>query len=211
MLLLAIMIIIVALGDSTTAGTPAHKSPIEAPPNGSGNVESQYAYWLMQAHPDWQVLNRGVNGERSDQIRARFARDAAQPKPAVVIIVAGVNDVYQGRGAESVERELELMYGAARAANIVVVAGTIIPFNAADADQNARMRAVNEWIRAYAASHTGTVVFCDTRAAVAAPGQPDRLVSSPDDLHPSPDGYKRMAEALEPAIKTALSKARPLQ
>ena len=205
------MIIIVALGDSTTAGTPAHKSPIEAPPNGSGNVESQYAYWLMQAHPDWRVLNRGVNGERSDQIRARFARDAAQPKPAVVIIVAGVNDVYQGRRAESVERELELMYGAARAANIVVVAGTILPFNVADADQNARMRSVNEWIRAYAASHAGTVVFCDTRAAVAAPGQPDRLVSSPDDLHPSPDGYKRMAEALEPAIKTALSKARPLQ
>jgi lysophospholipase L1-like esterase len=203
-MLFALMITIVALGDSTTAGTPAHKSPIEAPPDGSGNVESQYAYWLMQAHPDWQVLNRGVNGERSDQIRARFARDAAQPKPAVVVIVAGVNDVYQGRSAESVERELELLYDAARAANIVVVAGTIIPFNAADADQNARMRE-------YAASHAGRVVFCDTRAAVAAPGQPDRLVSSPDDLHPSPDGYKRMAEALEPAIKTALSKARPLQ
>ena len=49
--------------------TPAFRSPIEAPPDGSGNVESQYAYWLMQAHPDWRVLNRGVNGERSDQIR----------------------------------------------------------------------------------------------------------------------------------------------
>ena len=66
---------IVALGDSTTAGTPAFKSPIEAPPDGAGNAESQYAYWLMQTHPDWRVLNRGVNGERSDQIRARFARD----------------------------------------------------------------------------------------------------------------------------------------
>ena len=33
-------------------------------------------YWLMQAHADWQVLNRGVNGERSGEIRARFARDA---------------------------------------------------------------------------------------------------------------------------------------
>ena len=65
-MLLAVMITIVALGDSTTAGTPGHKSPIEAPPHGSGNVESQYAYWLMQTHPDWQVLNRGVNGERSD-------------------------------------------------------------------------------------------------------------------------------------------------
>lgn len=209
--LVAAVITIVALGDSTTAGTPAYKSPIEAPPGGSGNVESQYAYWLMQVHPDWQVLNRGVNGERSDQIRARFARDAAQPKPAVVVIVAGVNDVYQGRSAESVEHELERMYDAARAASIVVVAGSIIPFNTATAEQNARMRLVNDWIRAYAARHAGSVVFCDTRAAVAAPGQPDRLVSSPDDLHPSPDGYKRMAEALEPAIKTALSKARPLQ
>ena len=91
-----------------------------------------------------------------------------------------------------------------RAAKIAVVAGSIIPFNTATADQNARMHLVNDWIRAYAASHAG-VVFCDTRAAAAAPRQPDRLVSSPDDLHPSPDGYKRMALALEPAVKLALS------
>ena len=196
---------IVALGDSTTAGTPAFKSPIEAPPNGSGNVESQYSYWLRQTHADWQVLNRGVNGERSDQIRARFARDAAQAKPAVVVIIAGVNDVYQGRTAEAAEKELEAMYDAARAAHIAIVAGTIIPFNVATPDQNARMHAINDWVRAYAARHAD-VVFCDTRAAVAAPGQPDRLVSSPDDLHPSPDGYRRMAVALEPAIKLALGK-----
>jgi lysophospholipase L1-like esterase len=209
--LVAALITIVALGDSTTAGTPAHKSPIEAPPNGSGNVESDYSYWLMQAHPEWQVLNRGVNGERSDQIRGRFTRDAAQARPAVVVILAGVNDVYQGRSAESVERELEAMYSAARAAKIAVVAASIIPFNVASPDQNARMHAVNDWIRGYAARHADAVVFCDTRAAVAAPGQPDRLRSSPDDLHPSPDGYRRMAAALEPAIKLALSKAPPLQ
>jgi len=148
------------------------------------------------------VLNRGVNGERSDQIRARFAHDAAQAKPAVVVIIAGVNDIYQGRSAESAEHELEAMYEAARAAKIAVVAGTIIPFNVATADQNARMHAVNDWIRGYAAARAGSIVFCDTRAAVAAPGQPDRLVSSPDDLHPSPDGYKRMASALEPAINS---------
>jgi lysophospholipase L1-like esterase len=205
-MLFAIMITIVALGDSTTAGTPGYKSPIEAPPDGSGNVESQFTYWLMRAHPDWQVLNRGVNGERSDQIRARFERDAAQPKPAVIVIIAGVNDVYQGRSAESVEIELERMYEAARGSRAVVVAGTIIPFNTASPDQNARMHAVNDWIRAYAASHGNSVVYCDTRAAVTAPGQPDRLVSSPDNLHPSPDGYRRMAVALEPAIEEATVK-----
>jgi lysophospholipase L1-like esterase len=196
---------IVAIGDSTTAGTPAFRSPLEAPPDGAGNVESQYAYWLSKSHPDWRVLNRGVNGERSDQIHARFERDALRARPAVIVIVAGVNDVYQGRDEASVERELEAMYDAARAAHVPVVAGTIIPFNTATSDQNARMRAVNDWIRAYVAAH-GDVVFCDTRAAVAQPGNPDRLVSSPDNLHPSPDGYRLMALALEPALKRALSR-----
>src|SRR5476651_759793 len=97
----AALITIVALGDSTTAGTPAFRSPIEAPPNGAWNVESQYSHWLMQTHPDWRVLNRGVNGERSDQIRARFDRDVLTAKPDLVVIIAGVNDVYQGRSVES--------------------------------------------------------------------------------------------------------------
>jgi hypothetical protein len=43
---------IVALGDSTTAGTPGFQSPLEAPPNGRGDETSQYAYWLMRAQPN---------------------------------------------------------------------------------------------------------------------------------------------------------------
>ena len=205
------MITIIALGDSTTAGTPGFKSPIEAPPDGTGNVESQYAYWLLKTHPEWRVLNRGVNGECSDQIRARFERDVlGTRRPDVVVIIAGVNDIYQGRSADAVERELEAMYDAARKARIPVVAGTIIPFNTATSDQNGRMRAVNDWIREYAARHPDDVAFCDTRAAVSTPGASDRLVSSPDDLHPSPDGYRLMALALEPVIKRALARAHPL-
>jgi lysophospholipase L1-like esterase len=206
-MLMAALVTIVALGDSTTAGTPGFKSPIEAPPNGSGNVESQYAYWLMKTHPDWQVLNRGVNGERSDQIRARFTRDVVSTKPHAVVIIAGVNDIYQGRSAEAVERELEAMYDAARKAGVPTVAGTIIPYDTATEAQNDRMHAVNAWIREYAAAHSD-VVYCDTRGAVGAPDHPDRLVSSPDHLHPSPDGYRLMALALEAAVKTALATAR---
>ena len=208
--LLMSLVTIVAFGDSTTAGTPGHRSPIESPPNGAGNVESQYAYWLMQSHADWRVLNRGVNGERSDEIRARFTRDVLDAKPAVVVIVAGVNDVYQGRSAAVVERELEDLYNAARAARIIIVAGTILPYNTAGAGENARMHAVNEWIRDYAAKHQD-VVFADTRAAVTSPERPDHLVSSPDGLHPSPDGYRMVAAALEPAIKAALAKAQSLR
>ena len=192
-------ITIVALGDSTTAGTPGHRSPLESPPNGSGDETSQYAFWLMQVHPDWMVLNRGINGERSDQIAARFERDVVRIAPAAVIIIAGVNDIYQGRSVDQVTSQLHDMYARARQAGIPVVAGTIIPFNTATPDQNARMRQVNGWIR-----QQPDVAFVDTRSAVAASGSPDRLFESPDGLHPSPAGYRRMADAIEPVIQGVL-------
>jgi lysophospholipase L1-like esterase len=201
--------LIIALGDSTTAGTPGFLSPLESPPSGRGDTESQYAYWLMKARPNWEVRNRGVNGERSDQIRARFERDVVAASPvAAVAIIAGVNDIYQGRPAEQVIEQLRWMYERARQAGIPVVAGSIVPYNTATPDQHVRMRRVNDWIRAVATREHG-VIFADTRAAVAAPDNPDRLAASPDDLHPTAAGYRMMAEALLPAIETALQRQLP--
>ena len=193
---------VVALGDSTTAGTPGWLSPLEAPPAGRGDETSQYAYWLMQAHPEWEVLNRGVNGERTDQIAARFDRDVVAARPQAVVIIGGVNDVYQGRPSSHAIDNLRAMFDRARAAGLVLVAGTIVPYNTATADQNARMRAINEWIASCGAP------WADTRAAVADPQDPDRLASSPDDLHPSPEGYRRMAEAIRPVLERQIGGAR---
>jgi len=194
---------IVALGDSTTAGTPGFLSPLEAPPAGRGDVTSQYAYWLEQRHPEWEVLNRGVNGERSDQIAARFDRDVIAAAPVIVVIIAGVNDVYQGRAAPNIEqvtRHLDGMYDRAVHAGIRVVAGTIVPYNTATAEQNAAMHAVNGWI-ARRVTEDPPLAFVDTRRAVATPGSPDRLVDTPDQLHPSAAGYRLMAEAIRPVLE----------
>ena len=194
---------IVAMGDSTTAGTPAFKSPREVPPKGSGDESSQYAYWLMRTHPDWDVINQGINAQRSDQIAARFDADVIAQQPSVVVIIAGVNDVYQGRPAQHVKDQLAAMYARAHAAGIRVVAGTIIPYDIATADQNARMKDINDWIRTRQRGDPGVIVV-DTRAAVAAADNPDRLASSPDQLHPDAAGYRKMAEAIAPAIEQAL-------
>ena len=190
---------IVAIGDSTTAGSPAFKSPIEAPPDGHGDHTSQYAYWLMQSHPEWEVLNRGVNGERSDQIRARFEHDVVAAAPKAVVIIAGVNDVYQGRSLEQVSAELSLMYARAAQAGIRVVAGSILPYNTATPEQNALMQQINAWIRLQP-----VISFADTRAATAAAGRPDTLLDSADGLHPTAAGYHRMAEEIRPALEQAL-------
>src|SRR5215210_1820387 len=167
-------ITIVAIGDSTTAGTPGWKSRIEAPPSGAGDQTSQYAYWLMQAHPEWDVLNHGVNGERSDQIRGRFERDVVDIGPQAVVVIGGVNDVYQGREAQHVIEQLIAMYERATRVGIRVVAGTIVPYNTATAEQNAKMREINEWIRRFA-TDTKHVDFADTRRAVADAANADRL------------------------------------
>ena len=195
---------IVALGDSTTAGTPAFRSPVEAPPNGAGDERSQYAYWLMQRHPDWQVLNRGVNGERTDEIADRFDRDVLAAHPRLVIILGGVNDVYQGLRADVVTRHLRAMYDRAEAAHIPVIALSIIPYNSATPKQNAEMHEINAWI-AGQARNDPRITFVDTRAAVAAAGNIDRLAGSPDGLHPDVEGYKKMALAIEPAIRRVLA------
>ena len=198
---------IVAMGDSTTAGTPGWKSRIEAPPAGAGDETSQYAYWLMRTEPSWEVINQGVNGERSDQILARFERDVVALQPAAVVIIAGVNDVYQGRPVQHVVEQLRTMYDRAKGAGIPVVAGTIIPYNSATPEQNARMREINAWIRT-AADADPAMEFVDTRAAAAAPGNIDRLFDSPDELHPSAIGYRRMADAIQPVLRSVLRERR---
>ena len=200
-------IIVVALGDSTTAGTPLFKSPLEVPPAGSGDERSSYAYWLTQAHPDWRVLNRGVNGERTDEIAARFDRDVLVKwgPPQAVIILAGVNDVYQGLPVEHVKSELRAMYDRAARAHIPVVACSIVPYNTATSEQNARMHEINAWIAAEAARDPN-IEFADTRKAAAAPDSIDRLAGSPDGLHPDIAGYRKMAEAIEPVLRRVLGR-----
>jgi len=194
---------IVAIGDSTTAGTPGWRSPIEAPPDGAGDETSQYSYWLVQAHPEWEVLNRGVNGERSDQIKDRFARDVLSATPDAVVILAGVNDVYQGRPASHVQAQLSAMYDEALRATITVVAGSIIPYNTATPEQNERMHEINEWIRDR--SDGIRLHYVDSRGAVARPGNIDLLGDTLDQLHPTAAGYRLMANAIARALEHALA------
>jgi lysophospholipase L1-like esterase len=144
-----------------------------------------------------------VNGERSDQIGARFERDVLRAAPHVVVIIAGVNDVYQGRSVESVTAQLRSMYDRAAHAGIRVIAGTIVPYNIATAEQDDKMRRINAWIRQQVDADPA-VAFVDTRAAAAAPGNPDRLADSPDGLHPSPAGYRLMADAIRPVLEGVL-------
>lgn len=190
---------IVGIGDSTTAGTPQFRSPLESPPDGRGNPESQYSFWMMKLHPDWEVLNRGINGQRSDEILERFQRDVVLEKPDYVIVLAGVNDVYQGRSVESVKSNLTAMYSAAVGASIRLVGATILPYDTMGMREVEAIRELNRWIRENAKGIR--ILFCDTNAAVAHPAIPNMLRGSPDGLHPGVLGYRIMGERLARTIE----------
>ena len=197
---------VVGWGDSTTAGTPGFFSPVEAPPEGKGNEKSQYAYWMMKAHPDWVVLNRGVNGERTDQILERFPRDVAAERPAATIVLAGVNDIYQGRPNEQTKKNLGEMYRLVAGLGSALVACSVLPYNSMTQAQAKARRELNEWIRMESA-RTGTA-YCDTAEAVAKEGDPEKLAGSPDGIHPDVGGYRRMGDELSMAVVKALSARR---
>ena len=79
----------------------------------------------------------------------------------------------------------------------------ILPYDTATPEQNLKMHQINAWIRRQAEADP-TLGFVDTRSAVAAPGKPDTLSATGDHLHPSPAGYRAMAEAIRPVIEQIL-------
>src|SRR2546428_1508855 len=183
---------IVGLGDSTTAGTPGFRSPLEAPPRGDGNPESQYAHWMMRSHPEWTVLNRGINGETSEEIRNRLGRDVLQIRPAYAIILAGGDDLFGRQTPETVERHLAAMYSDVLDAGIVPVAATVLPYNMATARASGDILSLNAWIENL--TKVLGILFCDTHAAVADPGDTHRLRGTPAGLHPDVGGDRALGE-----------------
>ena len=78
---------IVAIGSSSTAGAGA-SSP-------AANYPSRLAVELKQRFPahDITVLNRGVNGQETPQMMARFATDVIAAHPDLVLWQVGTNSV----------------------------------------------------------------------------------------------------------------------
>jgi acyl-CoA thioesterase-1 len=91
---------IVAIGSSSTAGAGA-SSPAASYP-------SRLAAELRQRFPnhDIAVLNRGVNGEETDNMMARFAADVFAAHPQLVIWQVGTNSVLRDRPLDTHSAQL---------------------------------------------------------------------------------------------------------
>ena len=176
------------------------------------------------------VLNQGIGGNRilldglGPNALARFDHDVlAQPAARYVIVLEGINDI----GTLSREHEVpaaehdalvrhitaayEQMIVRAHTHGLKVFGATILPFlgsgyyhpgTAAEADREA----INAWIRA--PGHFDSVIDLDK--VTRDPEQPERLKTafdSGDHLHPSPEGYAAMANAIPLSLFTSKREA----
>jgi len=137
-------------------------------------------------------------------------------KPKVVVILAGTNDIAGNTGVttnEDVQGHLASMSELAVAHGVKVVLASITPVSEYHlANPNAvpqttsrpmaRIRAINEWIRTYAAARKH--VYLDYFSAMVDSTGLLKAELSGDDLHPNAQGYAVMAPLAEAAIARAL-------
>jgi lysophospholipase L1-like esterase len=205
---------VVVLGDSITDG---HGTTT----NGNDRWTDVLAARL-QASPHTKnigVSNQGIGGNNllvdglGPNALSRFDRDVLAPAAVRWLIVfEGVNDlgglartgeVPPADHAALVERVLAAyrqIIERARTHNLRVLGATITPYVGSEyyhpsPTSEADRQAVNQWIRA--AGHFDAVIDFD--AVVRDPAHPDQLLpafDSGDHLHPSPAGYKAMADSI---------------
>ncbi len=168
--------------------------------------------------PGKPYLDRGISGQTTPQMLVRFRPDVIQLQPKAVVILAGTNDIAGNTGPETdeeIEGNLASMGELAAAHGIRVVLASILPVSQYHqrpqdpAPQTtvrpmSRIRALNDWMKQYAASK-GFVYLDYFSAMVDARGLLKEELSG-DDLHPNEKGYAVMTPLAEAAIREALRK-----
>jgi lysophospholipase L1-like esterase len=155
-------------------------------------------------------INRGISGQTSPQMVVRFRQDVVDLQPAVVVILAGTNDVAGNTGPMTLEQTEENIMDMAELAvanHIKVVLCSVLP--AFDfpwkpgLEPAPKIDQLNGWIKSYA-TDTG-LEYVDYHSAMqdGRDGLPANL--SKDGVHPTPAGYAVMAPLVEAGIAKALA------
>ncbi len=193
----------------------AKLAPIAAGENRIVFMGNSITEGWINTDPDFfsgkSYVNRGISGQTTPQMLVRFRPDVINLKPAVVVILAGTNDIAGNTGPSTLEMIMDnliSMAELAKANKIKVVLSSVLP--AFDYPWKPGMQpvekiaALNAMIKNYADQNG--IVYLDYYSAMAdeRKGLPKEL--SGDGVHPNKKGYDVMAPLAEVAIKKALNK-----
>ncbi len=156
-------------------------------------------------------INRGISGQTTPQMLARFRQDVIDLEPEVVVILAGTNDIAGNTGPLSLEDTfgyLVSMTELARANGIRVILSSVLPAYdypwSPGLEPNRKIPELNEMIREYTANHEG-VMYLDYFSAMADKRNGLKAGLGSDGVHPNADGYAIMEPMVEQAIRDILN------
>jgi lysophospholipase L1-like esterase len=180
-------VVVAALGDSITEGSPGYDS------RRGGDETSQWEYWAARADPRLELRNHGIHGQRTDEILERL--EAAAEGADVLVVQGGINDIAQGRAVEDAAANLRLMVRRGLELGLRVAVADVLPWNNGWPDAEPRIRRLNELVAAIAREEGVPLLpFHDTLEDPERPGRMRDEWTDADGDHPSVAGYRRLGE-----------------
>jgi len=154
-------------------------------------------------------INRGISGQTTPQMLVRFRTDVINLKPAVVVILAGTNDIAGNTGPstlEMIEDNLTSMAELAKANGIKVILSSVLPVYdypwKPGLDPVTKITALNNWIKQYAAKNG--IIYLDYYSSMVDERKGLKAAYTYDGVHPNRTGYKIMGTLAEEAIAMSL-------
>jgi len=150
-------------------------------------------------------INRGISGQTSPQMLLRFRADVIDLKPAVVVILAGGNDIAGNTGTSTlkmIQNNIFSMVELAQAHHIKIILCSVLPANyfywkpkEKPADT---IVALNKSIESYAKAND--IPYVDYYSAMVDDQKGLPLAYSEDGVHPNKAGYQLMEPIVEQII-----------
>lgn len=156
-------------------------------------------------------VNRGVSGQTTAQMLARFNEDVIDLHPRLVVIMGGTNDIALNDGPISLEttfRNIVTMVKRAESNKIKVVLCSVLPAHdfkwRPDVAPAEKIVKLNAMLKSYAGKHHLT--YIDYHSAMKDPRNGMKADYAQDGVHPNAKGYQVMKPLLLKGIGKALKR-----
>jgi lysophospholipase L1-like esterase len=161
--------------------------------------------------PGKPYVNRGISGQTTAQMVARFRQDVIDLHPKAVVILAGTNDVAGNTGPmtpEMTENNWRSMADLAKANGIRAIFASITPSTDfwwhKGLKPAEKIRTLNAWLKEYCESQGLT--YLDYYATLTDEDGGMKNEFTVDGVHASAKGYAVMAPLAQAAIEKTLAK-----
>jgi lysophospholipase L1-like esterase len=173
---------------------------------------------LNEYFPGKDFINRGISGQITSQMLARFLPDVLRHKPDAVLILAGTNDIARSTPPDVIQSNLTSIADLADKHGVKLILASILPVSDYHKGTNPSyerspmrppsvIKVMNEWLQNFCRQRNYT--YLDYFSALADQAGMLKSDLADDGLHPNPAGYRVMSPLALAAIEKSVNPPKP--